>query len=303
MVQSDALRQLVADQTRAFPYAELLSVSSKAAVSRAVSSGWLSRVLPCVYAHATHACAFTARADAALLWAQEGSVIAGTSAMWVWGLLTKPPAKVHVLVPQQQRKDAPDWLSVTRVRDPGRSAVVGRLVVSTPADAIVRGFSHIHPRDRSATVYRAVQRGLVSPEQLSDALLRTARVPERRRLEQLVASARAGAESFLEERALRAVFNTREFANLLPQHDYFLEGWTYRIDLYDPVTRTAFEIDSAAHHGSTADRLRDIRRDAHLATDGVLTVRFSYQDIMERPHECRRIALEILRARSAGVWN
>ena len=108
-------------------------------------------------------------------------------------------------------------------------------------------------------------------------------------------------KSFLEARSLRTVFNTQAFKRLVPQHVITLEGCTYRLDLYDPVTRTAFEMDSDKHHDGRGNRLRDIRRDAHLATAGILTVRFPYVDVMNAPHECRRIALEVMNARAPRV--
>jgi very-short-patch-repair endonuclease len=212
-------------------------------------------------------------------------------------MLEKPPMRIDLLVPEHRRLRAPEWLDVTRAAASTPCSVVGRLRVASPADAVVRGLSSVAPRDRASVVYRATQRRLVGVPQLRDALARTARVPERRRLESIIRAVERGAESFLEERALRTIFNTREFSRLIPQHDYFLEGYTYRIDLYDPATKTAFEMDSKAHHGTWADRVRDMRRDAHLATDGVLTVRFPYEDVVERPAECRRVAVEVMRGR------
>jgi very-short-patch-repair endonuclease len=112
-----------------------------------------------------------------------------------------------------------------------------------------------------------------------------------------VAAIEAGAESYLEERALRQVFNTSEFDRLIRQHDVVIEGQAYRLDLYDDATRTAVELDSEEHHGRSPHRQRDVNRDVHLATIGIQTLRFTYRDITERPGWCRQMLRDGLRAR------
>ncbi|MCU1439772.1 MAG: uncharacterized protein JWP85_769 [Rhodoglobus sp.] len=47
--------------------------------------------------------------------------------------------------------------------------------------------------------------------------------------------------------------------------------------------RLVIECDSEAHHGSRADRLRDLRRDAELAALGFIVLRFDYSQVMFEP--------------------
>ncbi len=50
----------------------------------------------------------------------------------------------------------------------------------------------------------------------------------------------------------------------------------------------AVELDGAAWHGSQAQRERDIRRDALVATIGWQTLRFGYGRATASPDACRR---------------
>ena len=67
---------------------------------------------------------------------------------------------------------------------------------------------------------------------------------------------------------------------------------------YDEV-KLAVEMDGAAWHGSRAQRERDIRRDALLATVGWQTLRFGFGRLTGSPDACRRDVLAAYRARRA----
>lgn len=292
------IRDVTVERAHAFTRAELIALSSKGAVQRAVASGTLRRVLPGIYAAAEHADSFQTRADAALLWAGPGAAISGESALFVWGLVEKPPSAVEISVPQSRHPRPPDWLRVRRVTVACMTTRVGRLAVVTPAEAIVQGYGSVEASARAEVVFGAVRAGLAGPAQISHVLERTPRVKRRRSLEHRVASAARGAHSFLEERGLVAVFTTAEFANVVRQHEVVVEGSQYFLDMFDAASRTAIELDGASFHSGVDARLRDIRRDAHLATIGILTLRFGYADLIERPDWCRRIASETFEARA-----
>lgn len=297
-VTTSAMRDTVAARAHAFTWAELVAMSSASSVRRAVAAGELVRLLPGVYAGAEHAASFAARADAAVLWAGEGAALSAESALWVWGVTETAPRVVEVTVPHETRLRPPEWLRMRRVSSPVRTSRVDRLCVVSPADALVQAFGLLPVRERATTVFTAIGSRLVGTAQVREALARTPRVRARRALVRLLESVDQGAQSFLEAKGLATVFNTKDFARLIPQHQIVLEGRVYRFDLFDPVSRTAFELDSAAHHGKEDDRIRDIHRDAHCATAGILTVRFGYQQIVNDPLECRRIAIEVMRSRS-----
>ncbi|NTV39639.1 MAG: DUF559 domain-containing protein [Demequinaceae bacterium] len=76
------------------------------------------------------------------------------------------------------------------------------------------------------------------------------------------------------------------------------QGRKYVVDMFHRATRLAVELDGRTYHGDNAARLRDLERDAHLATVGVSTLRLTYDDIMRRPDWCRRTVSLALGARA-----
>ncbi|MDN4473415.1 endonuclease domain-containing protein [Demequina zhanjiangensis] len=165
------------------------------------------------------------------------------------------------------------------------------------ADAIVAGYGSLEIGERAETFYRAVRSRIVSPESLADALERTPRVRNRRELMLRIAAAGAGVESYLEEHGLRRVFTEREFPQLHRQHRVRVGAAVYRTDMFDRATRTAVELDGAQFHGSARARMRDQQRDEALASIGVLTLRFSYRDIIDRPEWCKDTLRRVLEDR------
>ena len=172
-------------------------------------------------------------------------------------------------------------------------------MIAQPAFAIVHGFADLEARYRADAVYRAVRRRLVGADQLRAALDAGGRISARRAIERHIDAAERGAESYLEEHAMRGVFNTKEFARFVRQHDVVHEGQAFRLDMYDPLTKTAAECDGDRVHADPVQRRKDIRRDALLSTRGILTVRYGFRDLVESPAWCRMNLLQILRARGA----
>jgi very-short-patch-repair endonuclease len=149
-------------------------------------------------------------------------------------------------------------------------------------------------------VYRAVRQGLATPGEISEVAASLGSVRGRRALVATVAAAAAGSESFLETVALRTVFVPKEFAGFIRQHRLRADGVSYRLDMYDPATRTAVELDGAIAHEGTGHRARDVRRDARLASIGIVTLRFVYRDLTERPAWCREMVVRTIARRGAA---
>jgi len=69
------------------------------------------------------------------------------------------------------------------------------------------------------------------------------------------------------------------------------------LDLYAEEERVDVELDGAGVHGDPRQREIDLRRDALLATVGVLVVRFSHRRLVQEAGAVRREVVEILAAR------
>jgi very-short-patch-repair endonuclease len=74
-------------------------------------------------------------------------------------------------------------------------------------------------------------------------------------------------------------------------------GRTMYLDVYAERERVDFELDGAATHGDRRQREIDLRRDALLATLGILVVRFAHRRLVHETADVRREILAILARR------
>lgn len=74
-------------------------------------------------------------------------------------------------------------------------------------------------------------------------------------------------------------------------------GRGYRVDAFDVESRTAIEFDGAKYHSDDRARRRDLERDVDLASIGVQTLRFTFEDVADRPSWCRDQILRTIATR------
>ncbi|MGC4835557.1 DUF559 domain-containing protein [Micromonospora vinacea] len=78
-------------------------------------------------------------------------------------------------------------------------------------------------------------------------------------------------------------------------HDQIRVGArTIYLDMFAEAERVNIELDGATSHGDPAEREIDLRRDALLATVGILVVRFSHRRLTTDPATVRQETLAIL---------
>lgn len=293
--QQTSLSDYVRSAAQAYSGKELRARFGPSALKRAVARGELVRVHPDVYAPSGHENAFDVRAKAASLWA--GAPVAGLAALFIWGLFEEPPQSIEVVLAQDEKPRRRDGVRVRRLKVPVPHTIRNGIPVVTPAAAVVLGYGCLPKKDRSSVFYAALGRRLAGVRQFEALLDALPKVKGRRSLERSVRAAASGARSYLEERALYKVFNTQEFSRFVRQHEVVIEGNQYFLDMFDPVTRTALELDGRLGHINEY-RQRNIERDCWVATLGIQTLRFSYQDLMERPEWCRQVVREVLAVRT-----
>lgn len=289
----EALRQHPVALTRA----ELIGLSSDSRMRTALSRSEIVRLLPNLYVAAEHAESWAARADAALAWAGAGAMLAGRSALFAWALLNQPPGVIDLLICEDRKLRTPEWLKARRASYSIKPISKRGLPLAPVPFAIAQGYADMTESERTSAVFGAVAKDMTTPQGMRHAVAAMPKIRQRRSLESRITAAEKGAESWLEEHSLRSVFNTREFDQFIRQHEVVREGRLYRLDMYDPFTRTCVELDSYAWHSSPDQRLRDIRRDADVAALGILTVRLASRDLTERPNWCRATVRSVLAAR------
>ncbi len=125
-----------------------------------------------------------------------------------------------------------------------------------------------------AILESALHRGMLSMASLRDI---AQRVPRRRALvESADSRAESGTESVFRYRILLV------FPGLTIRAQVDLPG-VGRVD-FVIGDRLVIEIDSEAHHGAAANRMRDLRRDAAVAAFGGITLRFDYRQVFGEWH-------------------
>ncbi|WP_430868580.1 DUF559 domain-containing protein [Demequina aurantiaca] len=297
----DRLRDLLAMDARSYSGRELTREASRQAMRTALRKGELVRLLPNVFVSAVHSDSFAARAHAARRWAGSRASVAGAAALFAWGGLAEPPHEVHIVVPHGTGLRPPPWVRLSRASYPYLTAQWRDGTLMTPEFALLQAFGLLPHHQRDAVLYSCINKRIVDPAALVDALRTTPRVRDRRRLEATTNAALLGAESFLEQNAADVAFACPPLKDLLRQHRLRVGTDRFRCDFYHAQTRTAIELDGAAYHSELGAREADIRRDAKLASIGVLTVRFGYKDIVSRPLWCREILVGILENRGGAT--
>ena len=256
------------------------------ALRAALRSGAVTRVLPAFYAASEHVDSTLTRAHAATAWVGSGSVVIGEAAAFAWGLC-EPPRTITVTAPRSMSRGAPSWLTLKRIAEHPPSALWHGCPVATPEWAIATAYGYMPRGQANEMVYRAVRKSVATPGTMGEIASGLVAVRHRRDLISTIAATAAGSESFLETVGLRSVFGSKAFAAFIRQHRLRADGANYRLDMYDPVTRTAVELDGAVAHDGPDRRAQDVRRDARLASTGIVTLRFTYRDLTGRPEWCR----------------
>jgi len=294
MTVAEALHELRTDP-RPFATGEVLAMASRHGLENAVRRREIIRILPGLYSAALHSDSWLVLARAALQWSPD-AVLSGASALFAAGALLDAPSRIEVVVPRHGRRRYPAWIAARRsdlVLPTAPWIEAHRMLV--PAYAVALGYGAAPPGFRAELVYGPVRSGRTTPEEIDAAVRSLPRVRSRRALHRRAALAAAGIESFVEEVGARDVLAGPEFAGLVRQHRLHVRGASFRVDAFHAPSLTAFEFDGARFHD--ARRLEDARRDAVLASVGVVTVRFGYADVMNRPDWCRDVALRTVQAR------
>jgi hypothetical protein len=150
--------------------------------------------------------------------------------------------------------------------------------------------------DACGWITRALGRRLTTQGQLQEAMALRAKLRWRRQLTQVLTADWDGVHSSLEYRYLRSVERPHRFPHGIRQARARRgRGTIYRDVLYDQYA-VAVELDGrAAHPGD--QRWLDIQRDNAAAADGILTLRYGWFDVTERPCQVAAQVAQVLRFR------
>ncbi|WP_030490604.1 DUF559 domain-containing protein [Micromonospora chokoriensis] len=294
---------------------DMLRVAPAWTIQTAWRADRLVRLLPGVYGDAAlirHAKAdlpMLARVErdvarrAALAYADGRGALSRLTALDVWGLRRQQPGEpVYLDLPQGSGLRHRPYLVVVHRSGfavaPPQVVIRGGLPVTRLDRTLVDCWPLLPPVDRSSLLIRAVNDRLTTPQRLVAALIEVPRMPDRGALSDLLDRLGAGCRSPLEVWGHDHVFTGPGMPTFTRQARVRFGARTIYLDMFAEVERVNIELDGATSHADPAEREIDLRRDALLATVGILVVRFSHRRLTADPAQVRQETLAILASRS-----
>ncbi|MGC4757965.1 DUF559 domain-containing protein [Micromonospora trifolii] len=239
---------------------------------------------------------------ATLAWAGGQGALSHLSALAVWGLRPEVVGDlVHLSAPASASLRTRPGVIVHRRRgltiEPPQVVVRRGLTVTRLEQALVDSWPTISPADRRASVIRAVNDWLTTPERLSAALDRVPKLIDRAAFRHLLTRLADGCRSPLEIWGHDHVFTGPGMPAFRRQVPVRVGRRLVYLDMFAERERVNIELDGATSHGSPGQREIDLRRDALLAAIGILVVRFAHRRLVHDVDEVRRETLAILGTR------
>ena len=225
------------------------------------------------------------------------------TALHVWGLRDQPPGEpLHLDVPQSVALRGSASLVVHRRSVPHTRVVARRGLPVVPLDrTLVGAWPLLAAADRADPLFRAVNERRTTPARIRAALSTAPNLRHRAGLGVLLDRLAAGCRSPLEIWGHDHVFTGPRMPVFRRQERVRVGAHTYYLDMYAEAERVDIELDGATAHGGPRQREIDLRRDAVLATAGILVLRFARHRLVHEVDEVRRETLAVLATRR-GPW-
>jgi very-short-patch-repair endonuclease len=277
MAAPPAVRALLARQDGLITVAQAVRRGlPERTLRRWTQHGW-RRPAPRVYLASGHRLSDRARVRTAGLWAGERGTVSGPAAAWWQGLLATAPAQITVTVPRQLGLRGYPGVRVRR-RDlvlADRSRVNGIWCTAVPLTVLETAI--VLP-DGSAFLDRALQKH-IRFEHVYQAYCRMVGAYGATRIRDLLTAAADRADSAA-ERLMLSILRGAGLTGWELGRPF--QRWT--IDFAFPDAKLAIEIDGWAWH-TDVDRFRSDRRKGNaLVGAGWQLLRFTWHDLVYRPH-------------------
>ncbi|MEX0846294.1 MAG: DUF559 domain-containing protein, partial [Ilumatobacteraceae bacterium] len=250
---------------------------------RRVDRGWWVPEAPRVWRHRSTPPSWRLSARAGLLWLGDDAALFGRAAAAWWGIDTRAPVDVELVVPRRRRSvDGPFVVHTTTAWDRAAIRRVDGARVTEPARTIIdMAASERSARSLESAIDEAIRQRVITEARL------------RRGLDRLGGSGRSGTallramlldtggESFLERRFLRLV-RIAELPRPRCQVVHRSNGdHIARVDFLFPGTDVVVEVTGRLGHASDAERRRDARRRNDLQQMGLMVLEFTTVDVVD----------------------
>lgn len=254
---------------------------SRAAIRFAVATGWLSRVLPRVFAVGTAVPGPGAGEVAALLHIGHDVAVGHRSSAALWELVDAPGDAVELTVIGRGLRPRPGielhrvpWLDARDVR------IRHGIPVTSPARTLIDLGSAGEPDLLEEALARARVRRLVADGDLRDAI---ARAPGRTGVAPLRRLLRAGHGDAPTRSGFERTLHRVVAAAGLPAPRACATVLGFEVDALWPPERLVLECDGWRFHGDRAAFERDRLRDQTLLAHGYRVIRITWRQLSEEP--------------------
>jgi len=251
--------------------------------SRVRQGSW-QRLYPGVYATFSGPVPRPAVLWAAVLRGGPGAMLSHGTAAELSGLTDKPSGLIHLTLPASRQTIAVPGTVVHRSRraDQARHPALAPPRTRIEETVLDLAGAAASIDDACAWIAGAVGRGLTTQARLRDAMALRGRMCWRSELSEMLSADQAGVHSALERRYLTGVERPHALPHGIRQAQVRRGLRTeYRDVLYEGYY-LAIELDGRVAH-PVERRWADIHRDNAAAADGVLTLRYGWLDVTQRP--------------------
>jgi very-short-patch-repair endonuclease len=216
---------------------------------------------------------------AILTCASPGAVASHLSAGWLWGLLERSPAVVHLTALGDRHLGSLDGVHIHRAHDPPAGFRWRHgIPLTSPIDTLLDLAGLLDHDELEAAVAKALRAGLVTRDELAEAIANAGPTKG------IAALRAAAADPHLtrsgNERALLALLREAELTGY--ETNVVVEG--KEVDVYWPEAKLAVEADAYATHGDEATYEDDHVLDADFDAADIKILRFTGRRIRTRPH-------------------
>jgi len=258
---------------------EAIALTAEHIVDGALRAGVIVAALPGVYVLPEHADRPKTRRSAALKY-RSRCAVSHTDGLDIWDLPTCLGDSLHLSGPEDEPPSKMEGITVHRRRNfnlaPAYTVTRGGLRVVRIEQAIVESWSLLPEIDRRVPAIVAIRERRTTGERLLATLDRQPRTAGAAQLRQVFALAAAGRHAPLEVCGHDRFFSDPRLPASRGKVPLDLPSGRISMDRYIDEILLNVELDGAAYHGEPGQRERDIKRDAAVATHGILTVRYSH---------------------------
>lgn len=295
----DLLLTAIKDRGGVITRREAACVVAPHVIDDALRAGALAHVFPGVYTTSNLNDRCT-RQRAALSYVAD-SAVSHLDGLHGWGYL--PPACRELLDEEpirlttssgQGEVDVPG-LRVTRRQwfapEPPYAVVRGGVRLVRLEQALIETWPQLPAAERRGPLIAAVRDRRTTADRLLSVLQLQPKTGGAGDMQKLIALLAAGCHSELELFGHAHIFSHPELRRARAQVPHDLPSGRIYMDRYLDLEMVDVEMDGSAWHGDSAQRERDLARDAAVGRDGILVIRYSHR----RMHrEGKRLIPELL---------